>query len=165
LVIRALFLQRISTDFIHQTNAAPFLTQIEQDATPFFGDALEGALQLCTAVTALAEEGIACKALGVQPGQHWLAIADVAQGHREMLFAGTGFKKRMQGEACPRRWQCTAGHVGQTRVIGVGRALRHLGVPASRRSNANAASRYLATAACRTSDQIMPPHGDGGRFI
>jgi hypothetical protein len=163
--IRALFLQRISTDFIHQTNAAPFLTEIEQDAATFFGDALKGAFQLGTAVTALTEQGVTRQALGVQPRQYGLAITNIAQNHSEMFFASSGFKKCVQGKACPRRWQRTAGHVGQTRVIGAGGTLRHLGVPASRRLNANAASRTLATAACRTSAAIMPLRGDGGRLI
>jgi len=44
--IGAAILQLVSADFVQQTNATAFLTQIQQHATPFAGNGLQGGFKL-----------------------------------------------------------------------------------------------------------------------
>src|SRR5690625_978866 len=64
----------VSANLVEQPYAPPFLAQIEQGAAARFGDLPQRGLQLSTAVAALAEQGIAGQAFGMQPNQHRLAI-------------------------------------------------------------------------------------------
>lgn len=61
--VGALVLQMVGANFVEQTDTAPFLAQVEQNAATLFGDALEGFLQLIAAVAAHGKQRIAGQAL------------------------------------------------------------------------------------------------------
>jgi len=61
--IKALVLERVSANFIQQTNVTPLLTMIQEDPASLFSDVGEGGLKLKTAVAAQAEQGVAGQTL------------------------------------------------------------------------------------------------------
>src|SRR5690625_6347231 len=76
----------VSANLVEQPYAPPFLAQIEQGAAARFGDLPQRGLQLSTAVAALAEQGIAGQAFGMQPNQHRLAIPHLTQTQDNVLL-------------------------------------------------------------------------------
>ncbi len=107
--IGAAILQLIGANLVEQTDAAAFLTQIEQHAAAFGGNALERFLQLIAAVTAHREEGVAGQALGMHAAQHRRAVIDVAQGQGDVVLAGGLILETVHGEGRPGRWQPRGG--------------------------------------------------------
>ncbi|CAI8999925.1 hypothetical protein EMIT0P43_90232 [Pseudomonas jessenii] len=107
--VGATVLQLIGADLVQQTNAPAFLTQVEQYATTFAGDGLQGGLQLRAAVATLAEQGIARQAFGVQPAEYRGTIVEFTQAQHNVLAAGGFIEKAMHGELRKRRWQLGSG--------------------------------------------------------
>src|SRR3546814_17745691 len=64
--IGAAILQLIGANLVQQANAATFLAQVKQHAAAFAGNGLQRGFKLRTAIAALAEQGIARQAFGVQ---------------------------------------------------------------------------------------------------
>ncbi|MNH08023.1 hypothetical protein D3C79_674280 [compost metagenome] len=100
--ISTTILQLVGADFVQQANTTAFLTQIQQHTTPFTGDSLQRSLKLRTAVTALAEQGIAGQAFGVQASQYRLPIGYITQAEHNVLAAGGFIEKTVHGEG--RKW-------------------------------------------------------------
>ena len=71
--VGAAVLQLIGAEFVEQSNAAPFLMLVDQQAAAFFGNQVERELQLRAAVAAEAMEDIAGEALGVNANKRWVA--------------------------------------------------------------------------------------------
>ena len=58
-------------------------------------------MQLLAAVAAQAEQGIAGKALGMDTGQHRLAVGKVTQGQRHMLLGALAILEAVHVELAP----------------------------------------------------------------
>jgi hypothetical protein len=55
----ALILQRIGANFIQQANVAAFLTMVQQDTAPLFGNMRQRRFELKTAITTQTKKGVA----------------------------------------------------------------------------------------------------------
>jgi hypothetical protein len=64
---------------------------------------------LRTAVTALAEQGIAGQAFGVQPAEYRSTIGKITQAQYYVLAPVLFIEKAMHGELRERRWQLGSG--------------------------------------------------------
>src|SRR5690606_37891201 len=64
--------------------------QVQDDAAPLLRDALHGGVQLGPAVAALGVQDVAGEAFGVDADEDVVAVADVAQDHRDVLAAVGG---------------------------------------------------------------------------
>jgi hypothetical protein len=65
---------------------------------------------LRTAVTALAEQGIAGQALGVHATEHRSAVRHVTEAQNNVFTPGGFFKKTIHGERGKRGWQLGSGN-------------------------------------------------------
>jgi len=79
-------LKIVGPEFVEQTNAAPFLAQIDQDTRSGFGNRLNRAMQLFAAITAPGAQHIAGEAFGMNPNQYARPFVDIAHDQGEMLF-------------------------------------------------------------------------------
>ena len=82
-------MERIGAQFVGETDAAPFLAQIEQCAAAGRADQPQGFAQLRPAVAFEAAEDIAGQTFAVQPHQRRLTTEGPDQ-QRDMLLAGAG---------------------------------------------------------------------------
>lgn len=57
--VHTLFLELVGTDFVHQSDAATFLAQVDDGAATLFFDGTKSLVQLLAAVTALRSEDVA----------------------------------------------------------------------------------------------------------
>src|SRR5262249_28025475 len=67
--VGSLILQTISPQLVNQTDTAPLLRQIDQQAVALARDLRDGAAELVPAIAAQAAQEIAGKAFGMQAGQ------------------------------------------------------------------------------------------------
>ena len=72
--IGAVILQLVRAQLVSKADAAPFLTKVEEDAAPFFGDHLHGTVALRRAIAANRVQRVAGEALGVDAHEHVLAV-------------------------------------------------------------------------------------------
>ena len=84
----AALLEFVRAQLGQQADAAALVAaQVDHDAAALLGDALHGGLELGAAVAALRAEDVAGEALGVDPDQQVLAVADVAVDEGDVLDA------------------------------------------------------------------------------
>ena len=74
--IHALFLQLVGTQLIYETDTAPFLPHIEQDATPLLFNLRHRRSQLLSAIAAQRTERITRQTFRMHPTQDIPAITD-----------------------------------------------------------------------------------------
>jgi hypothetical protein len=73
---------------VHQADAPALVpADVEHDAAALVGDGLERGVELRPAVAAARPEDVAGEALGVDPDQHVLAVAEVALHQRDVVGA------------------------------------------------------------------------------
>jgi hypothetical protein len=87
-------LQLIGAQLVDQTDAAPFLRQIEQDTGSSLADLGDGAAQLVAAVAAQRAQQIAGETFGMQAGQHRLGGVGLADDDGQMFDAAIGRAER-----------------------------------------------------------------------
>ena len=71
--VESLFLEFISRDFGHESDAAPLLIEVKHDAFPFFIDQLHRFVELFPAIAAAAPENVARHATTVHTHEEWFA--------------------------------------------------------------------------------------------
>src|SRR5205807_6217631 len=107
--VEALVLQRVGAELVHQPDAPTLLPQVEDDSPPRLGDDLHRLVQLGAAVAPLGGEDVAGEALAVGAEQHRLAVADVAEGQRDVGLPGDQVVVAVRGEDAERCRQTGAG--------------------------------------------------------
>ena len=75
--VHALVLEGIGPELVDQANPPAFLAHVEEDPPALSLDLGQGGGQLLAAVTAQGAEGVPGEALGVDPAQQVLAVADL----------------------------------------------------------------------------------------
>ncbi len=89
--VAAALLEFVRSQLGQQADAAPLVAaEVDDDAAALLGDAPHGRLQLGSAVAAQRVEDVAGEALGVQPGEDVLALADVAVDEGDVFDAVDG---------------------------------------------------------------------------
>src|ERR1700687_3253285 len=83
--VEALVLERVGAQLVHQPDATPFLSQVEEDPASLRGNALERRVHLLAAVAPLRSEDIAGQALGVDAYEDGLAVRNVAHRERDVV--------------------------------------------------------------------------------
>src|SRR4029079_6610401 len=83
--VGALRLQRVGSDLIDQTNAAPFLAQVNQNAKPPTADLGLSAFERFSAVAFERSEYLAGQALRMNSDRHAALAANIAHDQREVL--------------------------------------------------------------------------------
>src|SRR5579884_1591980 len=84
--VHAPVLQLVGADLVDQTDAAPLLPHVQDDAPPLACDARHGRVQLLAAIAAARAEHVARQALRVYAHQRRLAVRHVAHHEREVVL-------------------------------------------------------------------------------
>src|SRR3989475_4099011 len=69
--VLAFVLERIGFDLIEQSDAAAFLTHVDDDASTFLGHARQGSGELVSAVASQGSQDLTGQTLGVDPRKNW----------------------------------------------------------------------------------------------
>ena len=85
--VHPLLLQLVGPELVDQADAPPFLAHIQEDAPSLLLDLGHGGGQLLAAVTAEGAEGVAGEALGVDPAEDVLAVADVPLDQGDVVLS------------------------------------------------------------------------------
>ena len=99
--VSTLVLQLVGLDLVEKAYATTLLAQVEKGSATFCRDGLESCLQLVTAITTHAEQGIAGKAFRMHTGEDRLTIANIAHGEYHVLLVGSRVLKTVHPEIAP----------------------------------------------------------------
>src|SRR4029077_12093665 len=84
--VESLALQLVGANLVGETDAAPFLIEIQQDAASFLPDAIHRGRELRAAIATDRVQDIAGEALRVHASEDVGAVADVAEHERDVLL-------------------------------------------------------------------------------
>ena len=121
-----LILQLIGTELVDESDAAAFLTHVQEHTAPFLLDLRHGGGELLAAVAAQRAEGVTGETFGMHAHEHVLAIGNVALDEGNVMLAVEIVDKTISGEIAVLRRHFHAGSLLNKIFVGLAIVLQIL---------------------------------------